>query len=63
VAKGRATGREGLIRALIAAGILLAPTPGPAGTLMLADPDHLATQMTTCPRSRRTVRQPAELAC
>ena len=32
VAKGRATGREGLIRALIAGGILLAPTPGPAGT-------------------------------
>ena len=45
VAKGRATGREGLVRALIAAGILLAPTPGPAATLMLANPDHLATQI------------------
>ena len=45
VAKGRATGREGLIRALIAGGILLAPTPGPAGQLMLGNPDHLATQI------------------
>ena len=45
VAKGRATGREGLIRALIAGGILLAPTPGPAGMLMLGNPDHLATQI------------------
>ena len=45
VAKGRATGREGLIRALIAGGILLAPTPGPTGTLMLGNPDHLATQI------------------
>ncbi len=45
VAKGRATGREGLIRALIAGGILLAPTPGAAGTLMLGNPDHLATQI------------------
>jgi hypothetical protein len=45
VARGRAAGREGLVRALIAAGILLAPTPGPAGTLMLGNPDHLATQV------------------
>jgi len=45
VAKGRATGREGAVRALIAGGILLAPTPGPAGTLMLGNPDHLATQI------------------
>ena len=45
VAKGRATGREGLIRALIAGGIMLAPTPGPTGTLMLGNPDHLATQI------------------
>jgi hypothetical protein len=45
VAKGRATGREGLVRALIAAGIVFAPVPGPNGTLMLANPDHLATQI------------------
>jgi hypothetical protein len=45
VAKGRATGREGLIRALIAGGILLAPTPGPTGQLMLGNADHLATQI------------------
>lgn len=43
VAKGRATGREGLIRALIAGGIMLAPTPGPDATMMLANSDHLAT--------------------
>jgi hypothetical protein len=45
VAKGEATGRTGLIRALIAGGIMLAPTPGVTGTLMLANPDHLATQI------------------
>jgi hypothetical protein len=45
VAKGRATGREGVIRALIAAGILFAPTYGSNGTLMLGNPDHLATQL------------------
>ncbi len=44
-AKGSATGREGAARALIAAGILLAPIPGPNYTLMLGNPDHLATQL------------------
>jgi hypothetical protein len=43
LAKGRATGREGLTRALIAAGIMLAPElGGPSGVLLLS-PDHVAT--------------------
>ncbi len=45
VAKGRATGREGLIRALVAGGIMLAPTPGPDAILMLRNADHLATNI------------------
>lgn len=45
LAKGRATGREGMIRALIAAGIVFAPIPGPDGALLLGNPDHLATQI------------------
>jgi len=45
LAKGRATGREGLVRALIAGGILLAPVAGGNSTLMLSNPDHLATQI------------------
>jgi hypothetical protein len=44
LAKGRATGREGLIRLLTAVGILLAPLH--AGThLLLAGPDHTGTQV------------------
>ena len=43
LAKGRATGREGVTRALIAAGIMLAPElGGPSGVLLLS-PDHVAT--------------------
>ncbi|HZR50449.1 MAG TPA: hypothetical protein VFB06_13125 [Streptosporangiaceae bacterium] len=43
LAKGRATGREGVTRALIAAGIMLAPELGnPSGVLLLS-PDHVAT--------------------
>lgn len=45
LAKGTATGREGATRALIAAGILVAPVPGANTTLMLGNPDHLATQI------------------
>ena len=45
LAKGRATGREGLVRALIAAGILLAPQLGHAIGLLLQQPDHLGTQV------------------
>ena len=43
VAKGRATGREGVVRALIASGIMLAPQLGtPTFTLLLV-PDHVGT--------------------
>ncbi|MGH3171688.1 MAG: hypothetical protein ACRDN0_38235, partial [Trebonia sp.] len=42
VAKGRATGREGIVRVLLAAGIMLAPTLAAANWL-LNDADHAAT--------------------
>ncbi|MBV9451805.1 MAG: hypothetical protein JO345_38545 [Streptosporangiaceae bacterium] len=44
LAKGRATGGEGATRALIAAGIMLAPQLGGGGTgILLLSPDHVAT--------------------
>jgi hypothetical protein len=45
LAKGSATGREGLLRLLIASGILLAPQLGHGVTLLLSQPDHLGTQV------------------
>jgi len=45
LAKGRASGKEGLIRALIASGILLAPQLGHGVALQLSQPDHLGTQV------------------
>ena len=45
LAKGRATGGEGVIRALIASGILLAPQLGHGVALLLSQPDHLGTQV------------------
>jgi hypothetical protein len=45
LAKGRATGREGLVRAVVAGGILVAPVAHSNSTLMLGNPDHLATQI------------------
>jgi hypothetical protein len=45
LAKGRATGREGVARALIASGILLAPQLGHGVHLLLLQPDHLGTQV------------------
>ena len=47
LAKGRAGGREGVARALMAAGIMLAPTIGPLASTptLLADPDHTGTQV------------------
>src|SRR5690242_13020607 len=45
LARGRATGREGLIRLLIAAGIMLAPQFSNATHLLLSQPDHLGTQL------------------
>jgi hypothetical protein len=45
LAKGRATGKEGVLRALIASGILLAPQLGHGVALLLLQPDHLGTQV------------------
>jgi hypothetical protein len=45
LARGRATGRDGLIRFLVAAGIMLAPQFGNATHLLLSQPDHLGTQL------------------
>jgi hypothetical protein len=42
VARGRARGAAGTVRALLAAGIMLAPEPGAAG-LLLSSPDHVGT--------------------
>jgi hypothetical protein len=43
LAKGRATGREGLVRALIAGGIMLAPQLGIGNFILLLSPDHFGT--------------------
>jgi len=45
LAKGRATGREGWTRALIAVGIMLAPPLGGATGLLMASPDHAGTHV------------------
>jgi hypothetical protein len=45
LARGRTTGREAVVRMLIAAGIMLAPEPGPGVFIVLFQPDHLATQI------------------
>ncbi len=43
LAKGGHTGKEGLIRVLIATGIMLAPEVGPGAFLLLLSPDHTGT--------------------
>jgi len=45
LAKGRAAGREGWVRALIAVGIMLAPPLGAPTTLLMASPDHAGTHV------------------
>ena len=45
LAKGRAGGWEGWTRALIAAGIMLAPQLGSGIQLLLSQPDHIGTQV------------------
>jgi len=45
LAKGRATGREGLIRLLVAAGIMLAPSLHSGTDVLLSGPDHTGTQV------------------
>jgi hypothetical protein len=43
VAKGRATGREGVARALIGSGLMLAPQLGSTAYVLLGSPDHVGT--------------------
>ena len=43
VAKGRATGREGVARALIGSGLMLAPQLGSSVYILLGSPDHVGT--------------------
>ena len=45
LARGRASGAEGCARALIAAGIMLAPQLGNGVQVLLAQPDHVGTQV------------------
>jgi hypothetical protein len=44
LARGRATGREGIVRMLIAAGIMVAPQLGPGAFILVFQPDHIGTQ-------------------
>lgn len=43
LARGRAAGREGIIRACVGAGIMLAPAPGTLTALLLHAPDHVGS--------------------
>ena len=43
LAKGGKTGKEGLLRVLIASGIMIAPQVGPGAFLLLLSPDHTGT--------------------
>src|SRR3984957_10582693 len=43
VARGRARGAEGLVRAVIAAGVILAPQPTGPTLVLLGNPDHVGT--------------------
>ena len=43
VARGRATGREGVVRALLGSGIMLAPQLGTPTFILLLVPDHVGT--------------------
>jgi hypothetical protein len=45
VARGRARGPEGVVRALLAAGIMLAPQPTGNTTVLLGSPDHTGTAL------------------
>ena len=45
LARGRAKGREGVLRGLIAAGIMIAPQIGPGVFILLLQPDHVGTQV------------------
>jgi hypothetical protein len=43
LAKGRATGREAVVRMTVAAGILLAPQLGAGASILVHSPDHIGT--------------------
>jgi hypothetical protein len=45
LAKGRATGREAVVRVAIAAGIMLAPQLNSGTNILLSSPDHLGTSV------------------
>jgi len=45
LAKGRAKGREALVRVLIASAIMIAPQPSPGAFILLLSPDHTGTQV------------------
>lgn len=45
LARGRATGREAVLRMAIAAGIMVAPEPGAGVFIVLFQPDHIGTQV------------------
>jgi hypothetical protein len=45
LARGRARGREGVLRALVAAGIMIAPQLGPGVFILVSQPDHVGTQV------------------
>jgi hypothetical protein len=44
LARGRATGREGIVRMLIAAGIMISPQLGSGVFILVFQPDHIGTQ-------------------
>ena len=43
LAKGRATGRDAVVRCMIAVGIMAAPQPGDAVYVLLGSPDHIGS--------------------
>ncbi len=45
LARGRAKGRRGMLRMLIAAGIMVAPQLGPGVFILVFQPDHVGTQV------------------
>jgi hypothetical protein len=45
LARGRAHGRDGVVRALLASGIMLAPQLGYGAFVLLLSPDHVGTQV------------------
>ena len=61
LARGRATGREGIVRFLVAAVIMLAPAPGASPTLLIT-PDHLGSAVPVLLAWLAAERLPADRA-